>query len=232
MVANAGSEWSRLLSSTFTCPSCNALQTIEPLQERGLAVISLLTSDTTVTSIDVKYPVFLSRSGVTPGYMLNVCKACRIRIVIELTGGRQTVVWPIRGASVSDDVAAPVRVAAIDAKLSHAVGSKTGAIMSLRTAVERLQRDKEVASLTELWERERLPPTFFDAANEPRHWGNVIAHEDFDHANLTGEHVEQLLVFFDLILDMVYETPAKLQRLVVERSRLDGDGEESGGETE
>ncbi len=73
-------------------------------------------------------------------------------------GQEFTVVWPIPGTSVSEDIPPLIRLAMVDAKLSHAVDSKTGAIMSLRTAVDRLQRDKKVGSLTELWERDRLPP--------------------------------------------------------------------------
>lgn len=69
-----------------------------------------------------------------------------------------------------------------------------------------------MTSLTDLWKKEKLPAAIFDAANEPRLWGHVTAHDDFDPTEITPEHVEELLGFLDIVLDIVYVTPAKLER--------------------
>ena len=89
------------------------------------------------------------------------------------------------------------------------------------TRLIRLQRNKEVSSLTELWEKEALPPTFFDAANEPRHWGNVIGHDDFDYEGVTREQVGELIAFMDIVLDMVYLIPARLVRTLAARQNIE-----------
>ena len=94
------------------------------------------------------------------------------------------------------------QISEVDAKLAHAVGSITG------------------ASLTELWAKEKLPEALFDAANEPRLWGHVAAHDDFDPSEITPEHVEDLLGFLDIVPDMVYLTPAKLEHAIGSRKTL------------
>jgi len=108
----------------------------------------------------------------------------------------------------------------IDAKLAHSVGSITGAIMSARTAVERIQRQKKVGSLTDLWAKEQLSPALFDAANEPRLWANATAHDDFDPTEITAEHVGDLLGFLDQVLDMVYLMPKRLDRAAEARKGI------------
>ena len=65
--------------------------------------------------------------------------------------------------------------------------------------MERIQRQKKVGSLSDLWQEEKSSQlsSLFDTANEPRLWGHVIAHDDFDIEDVTIEHVDDLLSFLE-----------------------------------
>jgi len=176
------------------------------------------------------------RDGIAwiPGYWVVRCQACDKRLVVEDNVVEQfdeeeekkveeriyKAVWPLGGATVSEIIPEPIRSAVIDAHLAYAAGSKTGAIMSVRTAVERLQRHEKVSSLSALWEAKKLPESLFDTANEPRLWGHAIAHDDFDPNTVTDEHVKDLLMFVDVLLEMLYIIPAKLGRAREARKSL------------
>lgn len=220
-------DLSAFQKKTFTCPSCNTKQSAEPISVSGTGINeSKTTADRArvVFTSSITFQLFLPyETEYSPGYAICQCKSCRKRVVVEFSSYHRdpTVVWPMPGTSVSEDIPEPIRLAVIDAKRAHAADSKTGAIMSLRTAVERLQRDKKVSSLSELWKKESLPPGYFDTVNEPRLWGHLIAHADFDYLGVKSEHVEELITFTDIILDIVYEMPARLARSHADRQRIE-----------
>ena len=92
------------------------------------------------------YPMLLPGFHPNQGYAIALCNACRINFVVEFDDysiRESRVVWTIAGVEVPDAVPKPVRYAVRDAKLAAAVGSITGALMSMRTAVERTQRHEE-----------------------------------------------------------------------------------------
>ncbi|HLF05509.1 MAG TPA: hypothetical protein VI855_09870, partial [Dehalococcoidia bacterium] len=62
---------------------------------------------------------------------------------------------------------------------------------------------------------------FFDAANEPRHWANLVGHEDFSPEAVTREHVAELITFVDQILELIYEMPARLEKARKAREQVE-----------
>ena len=163
MTSRCENELGKFEGRTFTCPLCDTKQSAEPISVRGRGIDNGRSVPSATFTVDVTFPVFLYENDPRHlGYAVCECKSCKARVVVEMPyyDDGLTVVWPIPGTSVSEDIPSPIKLGVTDAKLAHAVDSKTGAIMSLRTAVIRLQRNKEVSSLTELWEKEALPPTF------------------------------------------------------------------------
>jgi hypothetical protein len=220
-------QYPKLENRSISCPSCGAINPVIPMQADGMVVDREHSSETRHFSIIGRYPLFFPAVyGVTDtGYVLMSCRRCAIQIlaVVPKEGYLPTkAVWPLPDTQVSTDVPEPVRSAVVDAKLAHAAGSKTGAIMSARTCVERVQRRESAKSLTELWETKGLPKSLFDTANEPRLWGHVVAHDDFDPESVTDEQVKDLLSFLDVFLDMLYVTPAKLERARSSRREIKG----------
>ena len=155
-----------------------------------------------------------------------------INFVVEFDSyvWKRQVVWPIEGGKVSTDVPEAVRSAVRNGKPARAVGSMTGAIMSARTAVERIQGQKKVGSLSELWEQEKssLTSSLFDTANEPRLWGHVIAHDDFDIEDLALEHVDDLLIFMDQLLELLYIIPENPKGAGEDRKKIEDKKKENG----
>jgi len=225
-------DWSntldRLSRAAALCPNCGVLHNLTPVTVSGRAEDLASKNPNRVNYFDAGYLVFAppdQRDDKT-GFAVVDCDNCQIRFIVAIPHydyqGPISVVWPIPGISVSDDVPEPVHSAVVDAKLAHAVGSITGAVMSIRTAVERIQTHAGAGSLSELWETKGLSPSLFDTANEPRLWANVITHKhkDFDPADVTLEHVTDLLGFLDILLDMVYIIPEKLKRSRESRAKL------------
>jgi len=227
MVAYRWSEsYDTLKRSSAKCPSCDVLHNLAPLVTGGrIEDIQDRRSDSHVFR-DGAYPIFLPPDIRDPGYAVVLCNNCDDLFVVTIPFHDYEpieVVWPIPGAEVSVDIPEPVRSAVKDAKLSRAAKSVTGCIMSIRTAVERIQTTEGAGSLGELWTTKGLSPALFDTANEPRLWGNVLTHADFDPAEVTLEHVDDLLDYLDIMLDMVYLTPRRLERSIESRKKLGGE---------
>ena len=213
-----------LQKRSIPCPSCETVHEVVSHQVDGKAIMLDRSSDSNLVYVNVRYPAFIPPHHPQPGYVVMLCKVCNTRIVVEvpLEDYQQArVVWPLPGVVVSEDVPEPVRSAVVDAKRAYAVDSKTGAIMSVRTAVERIQRQQEVGSLTELWDKRKLPLDLFDTANEPRLWGHVVAHNDFAPEAVTRGHVAELLTFVDRVLELIYKMPARLQRAKKAREEVE-----------
>ena len=198
------------------------------MQTDGLVVDCENSSETRQFYTIGRYPLFFPEvySVTEAGYVLMSCLLCDNQMLVLVPKEEYydtKAVWPLSSTQVSTDIPEPIRSAVGDAKLAHAAGSKTGAVMSARTCVERVQRCESASSLTELWETKGLSKSLFDTANEPRLWGHVVAHDDFDPDSITDEQVSDLISFLDLFLDMLYMTPAKLERARNSRKEIEGD---------
>ena len=216
----------RLSQLSVHCPACGAVILIIPIQVHGRVLDTKNSTQDMLLYSDARYPAFVPQiqDDHETGYALIQCNACSIDMLAQVPAGtllEPKVVWPLPGVTTSSDVPEPVRSAVIDGKLAYAAGSKTGAVMSIRTVIERIQRRENVGRLSELWETRRLPEPLFDTANEPRLWGHVVAHDDFDPEAVTDEHVRDLLDFTDILLEMLYVAPARLERAKESRGKLD-----------
>ena len=216
----------RLSKLSVHCPACGAVVFIIPIQVHGRVLDTKNSRQDMLLYSDARYPAFVPQiyDDHETGYALIQCNACSIDMLAQVPEEdykQPRVVWPLPGGSTSSDIPEPVRSAVIDGKLAYAAGSKTGAVMSIRTAIERIQRREKVKSLSELWETKKLPKSLFDTANEPRLWGHVVAHKDFDPDIVTDENVHDLLDFTDVLLDMLYVTPERLERAKKAREEVE-----------
>ena len=201
---------SEVRNLALTCSNCGTLVAISPDVVEGQTFTA--TRDR-MDYEDRRYSVLIPSQWDTPGYLVSTCSRCSTRLIVEVPHvDPPTVVWPLANTRVPKEVPEPVRAAVVDAKRAAAAKSVTGAVMSLRTAVERIQRDRGAESLTALWDDTRLPPDLFDTANEPRLWGHVMAHDDFDPDAIKEEHVAELVTFVDMLLDLLYVVPERLRR--------------------
>ena len=218
-----------LAGRSVSCPTCETLITVASMEVLGQVLDVDHSSHSVKNYLKAVYPCFIPEIYPYPvGYAVALCPSCKEFLVVEApkeTYKSCRPVWPLPGTRVSEDIPEPVRAALADAKLAAAAGSKTGAVMSIRTAVERVQRREKVKSLSELWDIRKLPTTLFDTANEPRLWGHVTAHDDFDPSGVTDDHIKDLLDFIDVFMDMLYITPKRLDRARKARQKI-GDTEE------
>lgn len=204
------------------CPHCNIPTPVQPWFCGVTATDRAHSSEKATIRVEVTIPAYIrTGSWSEEGYVVAVCVSCNEPFVVwKKHREPPRAVWPLAGIQVDDSVPERVRAAVKDAKRAFAAESVTGAIMSLRTAVARIQKQQKVADLTELWEKRSLPPGFFDTANENRHWGHMIAHDDFEPKDVTPNDVEALLEMFDVLLDIVYVTEARLSKIKSRRIEI------------
>lgn len=220
-------QYPALSKRSVRCPSCDAVIPVLPIQVDGKVLDTKYSDPDKLLYGLARYPAFVPEVLYKhdTGFALIQCNGCAtdmLALIPEEDYKKPKVVWPLPGLSISDDVPEPVRSAVLDGKRAYAADSTTGAVMSIRTAIERIQRREKVKSLSDLWETRSLPKSLFDSANEPRLWGHVVAHDDFDPAAVTGQHVHDLLDFVDLLLDTLYVTPARLERAKKSRGEIAG----------
>ncbi len=222
-------EWEkfirRLLATAFDCPHCGNSGTVKYISQEGNAYDLESSKGNVARTAHVSYPII----GPVPyrsddnGYGVMQCMkgTCRGIFIIEAKArGLPIAVWPLAGVSVSKHVPKTISFAVRDAKLSLAAGSVTGAVESIATATERMLRVEKVADFTKLWEKKKLPPDYFGAINEPRLWGNVVKHDRFNPDKVELKDARELIEYFDLILDIVYVTKAKLDALTERRKAI------------
>ncbi len=75
-----------------------------------------------------------------------------------------------------------------------------------------------VQKINTLADRQIISPLVKDTAHEIRHMGNAMAHGDFVQ-DVTEEECGDVLNFMSVLLDAVYQQPAKLTRFREQRER-------------
>lgn len=135
-----------------------------------------------------------------------------------------------------EDVPSPIDSAASEAWRCHAVGAYRGALVVARAVVEASAKfrgatgrdlEKKIENLAALG---LIRQGMKEAAHEVRHWGNDVAHGDFDvpqepvsdednreaaeemTAAVTREEAEEILVLMDDLLAELFQGPARTQR--------------------
>lgn len=121
-----------------------------------------------------------------------------------------------------EDVPSPVREAASEAYECQSIHSFRAAILMARSVVEAVAKDQGVVDgslvkkIDALAERGIISTLVKDTAHEIRHMGNEMAHGDFVQ-DVTEEECDDVLNFMSVLLDAVYQQPAKLTRFRAQR---------------
>ncbi len=156
-------------------------------------------------------------------YGIAVCDECNHEYVIEYPANLRTVVWPLPGVDVPEQVPPDVGRVLVDAKKAHSVGAETAALLAARTALVRMQRQQKTSKLDDLIAKGVITPVLAGQAHEVRLWANATGHEDVA-SEPSAEDVEQLLAYMDLLFETIYVHPEKLAALKKKRGELKGDG--------
>ena len=104
----------------------------------------------------------------------------------------------------------------------QSIHSFRAAILMARSVVEAVAKDKGVVDgplvtkIDALAERGIISTLVKDTAHEIRHMGNEMAHGDFVQ-DVTEEECDDVLNFMSVLLDAVYQQPAKLTRFRAQR---------------
>ena len=148
-------------------------------------------------------------------YAILECLECRKEFVIQ--NWPQKVLCPIPSVTVPSEIPDGVRRALIDAKLAHAIGADTAAVLGARTALFRMQREQKCSRLNDLVEQGKISKLLAGQANEVRLWANLTGHEEMSSDVPSPEDVEQFLRYVDMLFDTIYVQPAKLKALQTKR---------------
>ena len=138
------------------------------------------------------------------------------------TYGDWETVWPLQTRQVSQHVPQSVGSAFEEALLCLAVQALGGCLLMSRTALIRLQRDKNAANFAELRDKGLISTMLYEQANEVRLWANVVGHEDFDPDALTTDLCEELVDYVESLLDSAYVQPARLAEHRRKRAEAEG----------
>jgi hypothetical protein len=204
------------------CPHCGCTVRNEPVRNQGsvftltgIRVTGELNSELGIVKA-APQPLYVSYPIRSMQYSVVRCEECNREFVVENVP--PNVTWPNRKVEISTDVPEPIRSAVKNAKQAHAVGAELAALLAARTALTRLQREQSSASLKELFESGKITRILYGQADELRLWANMVGHEDVEPDQPSGEDVEHLLGYLDLIIEAVYLQPAKLQSLQTKRA--------------
>ncbi|WP_161924172.1 DUF4145 domain-containing protein [Actinomyces sp. 432] len=127
------------------------------------------------------------------------------------------------------DVPSPISDAASEAYACYSIRSYRAAILLARSVVEAVAKDQGItdgslmSKINTLQERQLISPLVTETAHEIRHMGNEMAHGDFIQ-EVTEEECDDVLNFMSVLLDAVYQQPAKLTRFREQRQRRRAEG--------
>ena len=183
------------------CPNCGAHTAAEPTVVAGVVVPVEYSS---ANPIVASYP--LTGDGIS----ILTCMACTRHIVVAF--GR--AVWPLASPKAPASVPEKVKEAYEDARLAHAAGANIGALMAARTALVRLQRDKQVKNLKELVDQQVITPSFYKGVDQLRLWAAIAGHDDIDTSTFGAQEVEDILDCLATVLETVYTVPARVDKFI------------------
>lgn len=165
---------------------------------------------------------FAASVAKMPGYSADPYLSHKAEDVFEEP--RADIDWlpaTVRGRRF-EDVPSPVRGAASEAYECQSIRSFRAAILMARSVVEAVAKDQGVVDgslvkkIDALAERGIISTLVKDTAHEIRHMGNEMAHGDFVQ-DVTEEECDDVLNFMSVLLDAVYQQPAKLTRFRAQR---------------
>ena len=138
------------------------------------------------------------------------CAACALTIVVDFSEGK--VVWPLVAAHAPKGVPHVVEEAYSDAMLALAVGSKIGALMAMRSMGDRLLRDGDAKTFSQLAGKGVITPAQYGVLDQNRLWANVFGHEDIRTDRIDLAQIAELFQFVRTILETIYTQPKAAER--------------------
>lgn len=127
------------------------------------------------------------------------------------------------------DVPNTIADAASEAYACYSIRSYRAAILLARSVVEAAAKDQGVTKgnlatkIYTLADKRLVSPLVAQQAHEIRHIGNEMAHGDFIQ-NITEEECDDVLNFMSVLLDALFQQPAKLTRHQEQRQRRKTEG--------
>lgn len=121
-----------------------------------------------------------------------------------------------------DDVPEAIACAASEAFACASVGLYRAAILLSRSIVEACAKDQGITrgnlaeKIDKLAEEGLVSQLVRDQAHEIRYFGNDMAHGDFI-IPVKAEEAEEVLNFLEILLNVVYQQPAKLHAMQIAR---------------
>ena len=168
---------------------------------------------TAIRPIWIKAHVERSEHGAymhSDNIILVRCAACALAIVVDLSGSK--VVWPLVAADAPEGVPPVVEEAYSDAMLALAVGSKIGALMAMRSMGDRLLRDGDAKTFSQLAGKGVITPAQYGVLDQNRLWANVFGHEDIRTDRIDLAQIAELFQFVRTILETIYTQPKAAER--------------------
>jgi len=150
--------------------------------------------------------------------------------VLDAECKQETLGWlPLQAVSKDfPDVPEHIAGAASEAHICRSVESFRAAILLARAGVEATAKHRKIikgtleSKIDAMYDANLISELIRDSAHEIRHIGNDMAHGDF-LADITAQDADETLALMDMVLDEVFQKPAKVQRLREAReARKDG----------
>lgn len=137
---------------------------------------------------------------------------------------KSAVTWiPAHGAGqLFEDVPIHIAEAASEAYQCHSINAFRASTLLARSVIEATAKEKGITKgllITKIDELEKqgfIRPHVRDAAHEVRHFGNDMAHGDFVEP-VAAEESEEILSLMAEVLNEVFQSPAKIERLKAKR---------------
>ena len=167
-------------------------------------------------NVPVMREVATSRGNASLTYMISgsiqivQCAACGKEILVERSSNK--AIWPLAAAHVPEGVPSLVGEAYRDAQLALAAGSKIGSLMAMRAMGERLLRDRDVKTFSQLAGKGVITPAQYGVLDQNRLWANVFGHEDIRTDRIDLAQIAELFQFVRTILETIYTQPKAAER--------------------
>ncbi len=93
-------------------------------------------------------------------------------------------------------------------------------MLAARTALIRMQGERQVKNLKDLVAQGKLSPSLYQQADEVGLWANSVGHEELPVDSPEPADVDQLLEYARVVLNAVYVEPARLVALREKRKAV------------
>jgi hypothetical protein len=120
---------------------------------------------------------------------------------------------------VSEDIPEPIKGEFEEANICFSIGAYKACIAMCQRTQESICQNKGVSTLNELRDSGIISSGLFDRATEIRLWAGILKHKPIEES-ISSEDCEELLTYLEMILDSVFISPKRLERLQVKRKDI------------